>query len=60
MPLWLRKLTFNKLKEYYDQKASQNEKWLVNEDNPNSVSSKEEILKNINAKPDYSVKTPKK
>lgn len=26
MPIWLRKYTFNKIKEFYDQKAEANEK----------------------------------
>ena len=60
MPIWLRKFTFSKLKEHYDSREKENNKWMINEENPNTVIDKSEILKNIDKKPTYNVKAPKK
>jgi hypothetical protein len=60
MPIWLRKFTYNKLKEYYDSRQKEKEKWMINEENPNIVLDKSQILKNIDNKPNYTVKAPKK
>ena len=59
MPIWLRKFTYNKLKEYYDESKKQNENLLVNEENPNIVKDRSDILKNINKDPTYVLKAPK-
>jgi hypothetical protein len=61
MPIWLRKFTFNKIKEYYDKQQEENEKHqnqLTNKSN-----SKSEIARpNIPPPKEstYSYKVPKK
>ncbi len=61
MPLWLRRFTFNKLKEYYDKQAEEAEK--QQNQLKNKSSNKEISRPNISpAKqpPTYSYKAPKK
>lgn len=60
MPIWLRKFTFSKMKEFFDARERDKEKWMINEENPNTVLDKSQILKNIDKKPTYTVKAPKK
>ncbi len=59
MPIWLRKFTFNKMKEYYDKQQEENEK----QQNSLTNKSPKEIAKpNIPRpqEPTYSYKVPKK
>lgn len=49
MPIWLRKFTFNKLKEFYDKEAEQN-----NNINPNAAS--KELISKPNIQPTYQTK----
>jgi len=60
MPIWLRKFTYNKLKQYYDEKEKNNENWMVNEDKPNTVIDKSDLLNNLGKGSTYNVKAPKK
>lgn len=60
MPVWLRKFTFNKLKEHYDSISAEKENMMINEENPNRTVSKPDILKNIGKEATYNVKAPKK
>jgi hypothetical protein len=57
MPIWLRKFTFNKIKEWYEnQKSTKNEDSWVN-----NSEAKQEALKNKNIKvPTYFTKSSKK
>ena len=55
MPIWLRKFTFNKIKEYYDKQNEEAEK-QQNMLKNNSI--KELARPNIN--PTYTTKAPKK
>jgi hypothetical protein len=55
MPIWLRKFTFNKIKEYYDK---QNEEAEKQQNMLKNNSSKELARPNIN--PTYTTKAPKK
>ncbi len=57
MPIWLRKFTFNKIKEFYDKEQEEMEK------QQNQLTNKSQPTKEIarpNIKPDYSFKAPKK
>ena len=57
MPLWLRKFTFNKIKEHFDKQNEENEKqrnMLINQQN-----SKKELARPDIA-PTYTTKAPKK
>ena len=57
MPLWLRRTTFNLIKEFYDKEAEEYEKQTKTLKN----NSKGEISRpNIAPKPTYSTKAPKK
>jgi hypothetical protein len=58
MPLWLRRTTFNLIKEYYDQ---QNEE-IENQQNKlrNKNSNKDISRPNIAPTPNYIAKAPKK
>ena len=61
MPLWLRRFTFNKLKEYYDKQAEEAEKQqnqLKNKGNTGEIS-KPNITPSKQT-PTYSYKAPKK
>ncbi len=57
MPIWLRKFTFNKIKEFYEsQKSTKNEDSWVN-----NSEAKQEASKNKNIKvPTYVTKASKK
>jgi len=55
MPIWLRKFTFNKIKEYYDK---QNEEAEKQQNMLKNNSSKEIARPNI--APTYTTKAPKK
>jgi len=55
MPLWLRRTTFNLMKEHYDKEAEENEK-IKNK----SSSNKSVSRPNIAPKPTYTAKAPKK
>ena len=48
MPIWLRKFTFNKLKDFYDNENKKNE-----EINPNAP---KELITKPNIQPTYSTK----
>lgn len=58
MPIWLRKFTFNKIKEYYDKQQEENEK---QQNTLHNKSSKELAKPNIPhpKEPTYSYKVPK-
>jgi hypothetical protein len=59
MPLWLRRTTFNLIKEHYDKETEEYEKqqnMLKNK----SGSSKSVSKPNIAPKPTYTAKAPKK
>jgi len=61
MPIWLRKFTFNKLKEHYDKEKEEVEKQqqqLTNRSNPKDISRPNITPKNTT--PTYSYKAPKK
>ena len=55
MPLWLRRTTFNLMKEYYDKQNEEVEK------QNNKLKNKSEVARpNIVPKPTYTAKAPKK
>jgi hypothetical protein len=57
MPLWLRKFTFNKIKEHYDKQNEETEK------QQNMLKNKQNTQKEIarpNIAPTYTTKAPKK
>jgi hypothetical protein len=57
MPLWLRRTTFNLLKEYYDEQKAANEK----QQNMLKNNGKGDISRpNIAPSPTYTAKAPKK
>lgn len=57
MPLWLRRTTFNMMKEFYDKEAEEAEK----QQNMLKNNSKSEIARpNIAPTPNYTTKAPKK
>ncbi len=61
MPLWLRKFTFNKLKEYYDKQAEEAEKQqkqLKNKGNTGEIAKPN--ISRPKQLPTYSYKAPKK
>ena len=61
MPIWLRKFTFNKIKEYYDKQQEENEKQqnqLTNKSNSKSEISRPNIPPPKEST--YSYKVPKK
>jgi hypothetical protein len=55
MPLWLRKFTFEKIKEFYEKEKNEIEKRnkTMSNDPPNKIS-------RPNITPDYSYKAPRK
>ena len=57
MPLWLRRTTFNMMKEYYD---AQNEAQEKQQNMLNNNSKKELARPNITPTPNYTSKAPKK
>jgi len=57
MPLWLRKTTFNLLKEYYDK---QNEEYEKQQNMLNNNSKTNITRPNITPTPTYTAKAPKK
>ena len=57
MPLWLRRTTFNLMKEHYDKEAEENEKY----NNMVKNNGKKEIARpNISSTHDYTANVPKK
>ena len=57
MPLWLRRTTFNLMKEHYDKQNEEAEK----QQNMMKNKGKNEIARpNINSNPTYTTKAPKK
>jgi len=61
MPIWLRRFTFNKLKEHYDKEKEEVEKQqqqLTNKSNPKEIARPNIAPKNTT--PTYSYKAPKK
>jgi uncharacterized membrane protein len=61
MPIWLRRFTFNKLKEYFDKQQEENEKQqqqLTNKSNPKEIARPNIAPKTTT--PTYSYKAPKK
>jgi hypothetical protein len=62
MPIWLRKFTFNKLKEFYDKEKEEAEKQqsqLKNRSNPKDIA-RPNIAPKSSMNPTYSYKAPKK
>jgi hypothetical protein len=55
MPIWLRRFTFEKIKEFYEKEQEQQEKQTQLVNNKKTVS-----RPNIAPKPTYTVKAPKK
>jgi hypothetical protein len=60
MPIWLRKFTFNKLKEWYDAQTADKGKYLINEDNPATQVSVPDLVQKLSQAPTYHTKTSKK
>jgi len=58
MPIWLRRFTFNVVKEFYDKEKEEYDK-IVNKSKTLQSSSKS-ITPPIAAKPTYTTKAPKK
>jgi hypothetical protein len=54
MPIWLRRFTFNKLREFYEKQAEENKK--INQ----QISNKTPKVQKPNIDPSYSSKVPKK
>ena len=57
MPIWLRRFTFNKIKEHFDKQNEENEK------QQNMLNNKQNLSKEIarpNIAPTYTTKAPKK
>jgi len=59
MPVWLRKFTFNKLKEHYEKQAEENDKVQNQLKNKNSGDVAKPNIKQP-PNPTYKVKAPKK
>lgn len=62
MPIWLRKFTFNKLKEHYDKEkeaAEKQQNQLKNKSNPKDIA-RPNITPKSSVTPTYSYKAPKK
>jgi len=57
MPLWLRRTTFNLMKEFYDEQKETNEK---QQNSLKNNKSKEISRPNITPNPTYIAKAPKK
>ena len=57
MPLWLRRTTFNLMKEHYDEVKEANEK---QQNSLKNHSNKEIVRPNIVPNPTYTTKAPKK
>lgn len=60
MPTWLRRFTYNKLKEWFDAQNKENEKYLVNEEGKSNKPNIPEEVKALMESPGYKVKTSKK
>lgn len=60
MPIWLRKFTFNKLKEWYDAQNKEKGQYLINEDAPATQVQIPDVVKKLQQNPTYNVKTSKK
>ena len=60
MPLWLRRFTFNKMKEWYDAQSAEQNKYLINEENPASQAKIPDIVQKLSQAPTYQTKTSKK
>lgn len=62
MPVWLRKFTWNKLKEHYDAISAEKDNLMINEENPNRTISRADVMKNAgkDSQPTYNVKARKK
>lgn len=60
MPVWLRKFTFNKLKEWYDAQNKEKGQYLINEDAPATQVQIPDVVKKLQQNPTYNVKTSKK
>jgi len=60
MPLWLRKFTFSKLKEWYENQSAEKDKYLINEDNPASQVKVPDLVQKLSQAPTYHTKTSKK
>jgi hypothetical protein len=60
MPTWLRRFTYNKLKEWFDAQSKENEKYLVNEESKTPKAIIPQEVKNLMESPSYNVKTSKK
>jgi hypothetical protein len=61
MPIWLRRFTFNKLKEHYDKEkeaAEKQQQQLTNTSNSKDIA--RPIIAPKNTTPTYSYKAPKK
>lgn len=58
MPIWLRRYTFEKLKEYYDKQQQEQEK--QNNMMTNKSNSNKDIAKPNISQPTYTAKVPKK
>ena len=57
MPVWLRLFTFNKMKEFYDKENEENEKA---QNQMKKIQSAGIVKPNINSKPTYIAKAPRK
>ena len=57
MPVWLRLFTFNKMKEFYDKENEENEKA---QNQMKKIQSAGIVKPNINSKPTYTAKAPRK
>jgi hypothetical protein len=59
MPVWLRKFTFNKLKEHYEKQAEENDKIQSELKNKSKGNISQPNIKQPST-PTYKVKAPKK
>jgi hypothetical protein len=60
MPLWLRRFTFNKMKEWFDAQTKEKDKYLINEDNPATQVNIPDAVKKLAQNTTYTTKTSKK
>jgi hypothetical protein len=57
MPIWLRRFTFNSIKDYYDKEKEEYDKAANKQQTPDQLA---KLAKPPTAKPTYTTKAPKK
>jgi hypothetical protein len=58
MPLWLRRFTFNKLKEWFEAQKADSEKNFIDSTKSRSKVQIPDVMKNLVNKPTYTTKAP--